>query len=226
MPGKAAKGSTPQERSAAARARLLAAACELFYAEGVQSVGIDRVIEHAGVAKATLYSAFGSKEELVRAYLRARHAATMQRMSDVLEARYPTARERLVGVFEVQGLSFTDPGFRGCAFVGAKAEARPGGAVDEVADEYRAWLHGLFAGSRPGSGRDRSQGPRPAARAALRRRGDQRLAGPRSQCRRRRPRRGRRAGQRRYPGRRRRIIRWRAGGARVTINACSAKSSR
>jgi AcrR family transcriptional regulator len=146
MPGKAAKGSTPRERSAAARARLLAAASELFYAEGVQSVGIDRVIEHAGVAKATLYSAFGSKEELVRAYLRARHAATMQRMSDELEARYPTARERLIGVFEVQGLSFTDPGFRGCAFVGAKAEARPGGAVDEVADEYRGWLHGLFAG--------------------------------------------------------------------------------
>jgi AcrR family transcriptional regulator len=146
VPGKAAKASTPQERSAAARARLLAAASELFYAEGVQSVGIDRLIEYAGVAKATLYSAFGSKEELVRAYLQARHAATMQRMSDVLEARYPTARERLVGVFEVQGLSFTDPGFRGCAFVGAKAEARPGGAVDEVANEYRAWLHRLFAG--------------------------------------------------------------------------------
>jgi AcrR family transcriptional regulator len=111
----------------------------------VQTVGIDRVIEHAGVAKATLYSAFGSKEELVRAYLRARHDATRERMSRELAARYPTARERLVGVFEVQGLSFADPGFRGCAFVGAKAEARPGGAVDQVADEYRTWLHTLFA---------------------------------------------------------------------------------
>ena len=66
------KAPSPQERSAAARARLLAAADELFYAEGVQSVGIDRVIEHAGVAKATLYSAFGSKDGLVRAYLQAR----------------------------------------------------------------------------------------------------------------------------------------------------------
>ncbi len=141
---KAAKGTTPQQRSAAARARLLAAASELFYAEGVQTVGIDRVIAQAGVAKATLYSAFGSKEELVRAYLRARHAATRERMNTELEARYPTAKERLVGVFEVQGLSFTDPGFRGCAFVSAKAEARPGGAVDEVSGEYRAWLHDLF----------------------------------------------------------------------------------
>jgi AcrR family transcriptional regulator len=120
----APKGASPQQRSAAARARLLAAASELFYAEGVQSVGIDRVIEHAGVAKATLYSAFGSKEELIRAYLRARHDATRERMSLELQARYPTARERLVGVFEVQGLSFTDPGFRGCAF---------------------RWLHELFA---------------------------------------------------------------------------------
>ncbi len=138
------RGATPQERSAAARARLLAAAGELFYAEGVQSVGIDRVIEHAGVAKATLYSAFGSKDGLVRAYLQARHDATRERMRRELGERFPSARERLVGVFEVQGLTFTDPGFRGCAFVSAKAEARPGGVVDEAADEYRAWLHTLF----------------------------------------------------------------------------------
>ena len=58
-----------------ARERLLAAADELFYEEGVHTVGVDRVIERAGVAKATLYSAFGSKDELIRAYLAARHAA-------------------------------------------------------------------------------------------------------------------------------------------------------
>ena len=50
-----------------AREKLLAAADELFYAEGIHTVGIDRVIERAGVAKASLYSAFGSKDELVRA---------------------------------------------------------------------------------------------------------------------------------------------------------------
>ena len=59
------------------RERLLEAASELFYAEGVQSVGIDRVIERAGVAKASLYSTFGSKEELVCAYLGARHEQTL-----------------------------------------------------------------------------------------------------------------------------------------------------
>jgi AcrR family transcriptional regulator len=123
---------------------LLASASELFYAEGIASVGIDRIIEHAGVAKGTLYNTFGSKDELVRAYLRVRHAATRERMERELAARYPTARERLVGVFEVQGLSFADPGFRGCAFVSANAETGTGHAVDEVTDEYRTWMHGLF----------------------------------------------------------------------------------
>src|SRR5438034_11332309 len=91
-----------------ARERLLAAACELFYEEGVHTVGIDRVIERAGVAKATLYKAFGSKDELIRAYLKARHDATRERMTRELDARYRTPRERLLGVFEVQGLSFTE----------------------------------------------------------------------------------------------------------------------
>ena len=127
-----------------ARERLLAAANELFYEEGVHSVGIDRVIERAGVAKATLYSAFGSKDELVRAYLAARHAATRGRMTRELEARYRTPRERLLGVFDIQGESFTEPGFRGCAFISASAEARPGSTIEEAAAEYRDWLRSLF----------------------------------------------------------------------------------
>ncbi len=58
-----------------ARERLLAAAEELFYQDGVQSVGIDRVIERAGVAKASLYANFKGKDDLVRAYLDARFEA-------------------------------------------------------------------------------------------------------------------------------------------------------
>ena len=60
--------SAPIKHGSSARERLLAAANELFYAEGVQTVGIDRIIERAGVAKASLYNLFGSKEELVAAY--------------------------------------------------------------------------------------------------------------------------------------------------------------
>jgi hypothetical protein len=67
-------------------------------------------------------------------------------MSRELEARFPTPRERLLGVFEVQGLSFTEPGFRGCAFIGANAESSAGTSVEEVTEDYRNWVHSLFVG--------------------------------------------------------------------------------
>ena len=125
-----------------ARERLLAAAGELFYAEGVHTVGIDRVIEHAGVAKASLYNTFGSKDELVRAYLEGRHANTAARITRALGG-YNTPRDRLLGVFEAQGDLFAEPGFRGCAFVSASAES-PNDVVESAAVSYRGWVRGLL----------------------------------------------------------------------------------
>ena len=127
-----------------ARERLLAAANELFYDEGVHSVGIDRIIEQAGVAKASLYNTFGSKDELIRAYLEARHANLAARITRSLE-RYDTPRERLLGVFEAQGELFTEPDYHGCAFVRASAESHPGDLVEQAADAYRGWVRALFA---------------------------------------------------------------------------------
>ena len=127
-----------------ARDRLLEAANELFYDEGVHTVGIDRVIERAGVAKASLYNTFGSKDELVRAYLEGRHGRTAARISRYLE-RYSDPRDRLLGVFEAQGELFVEQGFRGCAFVSASAES-PGEAVSRAADDYRGWVRGLLTG--------------------------------------------------------------------------------
>ncbi len=126
-----------------ARERLLNAANELFYAEGVHTVGIDRVIDRAGVAKASLYNTFGSKDELIRAYLGGRHERRRERMLRGL-ARYDTPRERLLGVFDVLADSFLDPGFHGCAFINASAEARPGSAIEQATDDYRAWVRSLF----------------------------------------------------------------------------------
>jgi len=126
-----------------ARERLLAAADELFYREGVHVVGIDRVIEHAGVAKASLYNTFGSKDELIRAYLRGRHAAIEKRVTEGLAA-YGSPREKILGVFDIQGARFTNPEYRGCPFISATAEAMPGAASVSAADDYRAWVRGLF----------------------------------------------------------------------------------
>jgi AcrR family transcriptional regulator len=124
------------------RDRLLASADELFYREGVHTVGIDRIIEHAGVAKATLYNTFGSKDELVKAFLRGRHASTADRITQALQ-RYRTPRTRLLGVFDAQGEIFADPDFHGCAFVSATSEAH-GDSVEEAAVEYRKWVRALF----------------------------------------------------------------------------------
>ena len=70
---------------ALARQRLLDAADELFYRQGMHRVSIDRVIEKAGVPAETLREAFGSTDELVRAYLRARHT----RLAGRARARTP-----------------------------------------------------------------------------------------------------------------------------------------
>ncbi|GID30257.1 TetR/AcrR family transcriptional regulator [Paractinoplanes brasiliensis] len=135
--------ASPSTRKASARDRLLAAADELFYAEGVHTVGIDRVIERAGVAKASLYSTFGSKEELVRAYLEGRHKVRRTRLLAGLE-NYDDPRDRLLGVFDVLADLAGTPGFRGCAFYNASAESPTGGPVEEVSNANRAWTRGLF----------------------------------------------------------------------------------
>lgn len=141
-PGGPAKASKAPRVSA--RERLLLAANELFYAEGVQSVGIDRVIEHAGVAKASLYNCFGSKEGLVLAYLNYRRERSIDRISRVL-TRFRTPRERLLGMFDAQGELITSSDYNGCAFAAASAEAPRGGSVEVASDEYRAWMRAKFA---------------------------------------------------------------------------------
>jgi AcrR family transcriptional regulator len=137
------KADTSEAIRQSARDRLLNAANELFYNEGVQTVGIDRIIERAGVAKASLYNTFGSKEELVLAYLKSRHARTTQRLMDAVE-KHAVPADRLLAVFDAQAEIFAQPGFRGCAFVSASAESPPGGLVHQAADEYRHDIRSLF----------------------------------------------------------------------------------
>ena len=126
-----------------ARQRLLDAANELFYSEGVQSVGIDRIIEHAGVAKGSLYNAYGSKEALVTAYLAARHEGTTSRLQRAIES-VDDPREKILAVFDAQAAIFREPGFHGCAFVAAGAEAEPGSQIEEATAHYRSWIRSMF----------------------------------------------------------------------------------
>jgi AcrR family transcriptional regulator len=126
-----------------ARERLLAAAEDLFYKEGINTVGIDRVIEHAGVAKASLYDCFGSKEGLIRAYLTGRHEARQKKLQQGL-AQYDNPRDRLLGVFDLMAEVAVESNFGGCAFIRASAEPRAGSSVKGVCDESRSWIRALF----------------------------------------------------------------------------------
>ena len=129
--------------TATARERLLEAADDLFYRVGVQTVGIDRVIEQAGVAKASLYNTFGSKEALVEAYLDGRRV----RLADQIlrhVSEYDEPRAQILAVYEALSEIVKEPGYRGCAFALASAEAPSDGLVVHAAKEYRSWVRGLL----------------------------------------------------------------------------------
>lgn len=138
------KSMAAQKTQPSARARLLAAADQLFYEQGVHTVGIDRVIAEAGVAKASLYAVFGSKEELVHAYLLERAERRQRRISERI-ARFESPRARILAVFELLGEIVAEPRFRGCAFVNASAEGPRGeGKVADVCSSTRSWTRALF----------------------------------------------------------------------------------
>ena len=132
--------ATSTAKRPSARERLLAAADELFYRDGVHSTGIDAVIEKAGVAKGSLYYIFGGKDELVAAYLRGRHEAFRQRV-EAAQAGIDDPVEKILAIFDALGDYVSLPEFRGCPFDSAAAEAPTGQCQVLAIKEYRDWLH-------------------------------------------------------------------------------------
>lgn len=135
----------PEQRRRTAKQRLLQAADELFYSEGIHSVGIDRVIAHAGVAKGSLYYSFSGKDDLVREYLTQRHGRWAERVSAGIEAQ-TDPRERILAVYDALGALFAEPDYRGCSFMNAMAEAAPDSVEARAATTFRAWVRNLFLG--------------------------------------------------------------------------------
>lgn len=125
-----------------ARERLVETATRLFYAEGIHTVGIDRIIAEAGIAKATFYRHFKTKEDLVVAYL----VREYDRQKAMLEAVPQPGAEGIVTIFERLGELSCGPGFRGCPFLNAAVEfPNPEHAVRKIVDDYRAWFRELMA---------------------------------------------------------------------------------
>ena len=126
------------------RARILAAASELFYAHGIRATSADRIIEQVGITKVTFYRHFRTKADLVVAYLTEQAAAERSWMQSVHRDDDPvgTLRSLAVGI----GDASCRPGFRGCAFINAAAEfSDPDDPVRVAVDAHRTWTFDYFA---------------------------------------------------------------------------------
>jgi len=121
-----------EKTPSAARARILSTAHDLFYRDGIRATGIDRVIADAGVTKVTFYRHFPSKNDLVLAFLEHRHDRWMAWFQGALDRHRDLGPQALVPSL---GEWFTDPAFRGCAFLNSVAEV--GGSMPEVREIAR-----------------------------------------------------------------------------------------
>lgn len=117
---------------ASARERVLAAAGELFYERGFHAVGVDLIVERAGVAKASLYRHFPTKDDLIAAYLE-RANEGFWAWFDAQDDPSASPGDRLVGLFDAVGELATAPACLGCTFQVSAAEfpdrGHPGHAV-------------------------------------------------------------------------------------------------
>lgn len=114
-------GAPPPRKTG--RERLLSAAIELFYTRGFQAVGLDQVLDAAGVSKTTFYKHFESREELMLEAVRMRdrwETEAWSRAVRELAGDHPAGQ--LLAFFDVMERWFTDPTFRGCIFINTAAE--------------------------------------------------------------------------------------------------------
>jgi AcrR family transcriptional regulator len=119
----AATPATRPEYRQDARERILGAAYELFSHRGVHDVGVDELVERAGVAKATLYKHFPSKDELVLAFLEQREQIwTYGWVAREARQRGATPDEQLLAIFDLFDEWFHGDDFEGCSFVNTLLE--------------------------------------------------------------------------------------------------------
>jgi AcrR family transcriptional regulator len=128
-------------RGAITRERIVEAAAELFYAQGLRAVSADKIIERAGITKVTFYRHFPSKDDLIVAYLERRAAWERGAVLGASAAAHGNVDETIRLVSEGIGRESCTPGFRGCPFINAAAEyADAEHPVRKVVDEHRAWF--------------------------------------------------------------------------------------
>jgi len=111
----------PNDAQTGPGARVLDAASRLFYEQGFHATGVNQVIDEAGVAKASFYDHFGSKEQLGVAYLKARDQKWFAALQDAIDT-HERPIERLLAPFEFLETWTAEENFRGCAFLNIMSE--------------------------------------------------------------------------------------------------------
>ncbi len=123
------------EQNCADREVLLDAAEKLFYENGIQAVGMDRVRAASGLSLKRIYRFFEAKEDLVVAMLRRRDRRWRGSLAEYVE-QLADPRERVLSIFDWLAEWFAEPGFRGCAWINAHGEFGP--SSEAVLAEVRA----------------------------------------------------------------------------------------
>jgi AcrR family transcriptional regulator len=133
------RGAT-EARPSEARQRLLATATQIFYADGIHAVGVDRIIAEAKVTRATFYRHFPSKDDLVVTYLQEVHQMDRSAITAAIAA-HSTAADSLLAIADTIAAGIQRPGFRGCAFLNAAAEFPDADhPVHKVIIAHRQWF--------------------------------------------------------------------------------------
>lgn len=128
--------------------KILQAASEMFYRDGIRAVGVDSIVEESGVTKMTLYKHFGSKDQLVAEYLRERDLRWKEWLRGALDRHSGSPRERILSIFDAlaEWLHGSN-GYRGCAFVNALVElADEEHPAHEVIREQKIWMREYLSG--------------------------------------------------------------------------------
>lgn len=133
------------QRAPGAKVRILETADFLFYAEGIRTVGIDRLISTSKVTKATFYKHFGSKDRLILMYIEARHLAEVAKFEALVQLN-SMPEQALRAIVADTVAEIAKPGFRGDAFLNAATEfSEDRHPVRSVVLRHREWLTGFLA---------------------------------------------------------------------------------
>ena len=144
------RGPEATSSDSSARERILDTAYDLFARRGIRDVGIDEIVERSGVARATLYRHFTSKDELVLAFLERREQRwTFGSIEAEARRRGKTAEEQLLAIFDVFDEWFHRDDFEACSFVNVLFEMRPSHPLGQASiDHLRQHpQHGREAGA-------------------------------------------------------------------------------